>query len=322
MKTIHFGYLLLILSCFWACDEAPKTTQKGTGTSGTITIAVDENLQPIIEDEIRAFEHIHDNAHINARYMPGEDAIKMMINTPDSLALVITTRLLSEAERQIMLKKQRTPRPAMIAKDAIALIIHPDNPDSILNTNQMLDLLSGKANKWNQISTNNKLGDIILAFDHENSSTVRYLQDSVLKGVGISKQAFTAKSNPKVLEYVAKTPNSVGVIGVNWISDHDDKKVVSFLKNVKVVYLQHERACTNLYPEAKPNEHYQPWQAIIGGDCYPLVRRVYAIDCETDFMLGSGFVAYLSHEGQRVLHKAGLYAPYGIQRAVRIKDEM
>ncbi len=54
------------------------------------------------------------------------------------------------------------------------------------------------------------------------TSTVRYVLDSLLPGKTLGKNVIAAKSSPQVISYVADHDNAVGFIGVSWIGDQED----------------------------------------------------------------------------------------------------
>lgn len=319
-RMLSLCIMLIGIFLFWGCDEGAggqvgKNGKKESATSGEIWLAIDENFRPIFDSEIVTFQHRFPDAIIHPLYMPGEDAIELMLRYPDSVAGAISSRPLTKAENDRMSAKKRTVRPTFFASDAIAIVMHPSNPDSVLDRNKMIDILSGKITSWKQVSKENPQNDIILAFDNANSSTAKFIKDSLLNGGELSKKAFAAKTNPELLEYIAKTPNAIGIVGVNWISDHDDPKAIGFLKGVQVAYLETPVQC-KIYGDAT-GRFFQPHQAIIAGKCYPLVRKIYAMDCQTNFGLGIGFFTYLDHEGQRVILKSGLVPAYGVKRVVQ-----
>ena len=43
------------------------------------------------------------------------------------------------------------------------------------------------------------------------------------------------KTNKEVIDYVARTPDAMGVIGVNWLSDRNDTTGLSFSREVRVM---------------------------------------------------------------------------------------
>jgi phosphate transport system substrate-binding protein len=55
------------------------------------------------------------------------------------------------------------------------------------------------------------------------------------------------------------------------------------------------------------SEAYQPYQAYVAQNLYPLIREVVIVSREARTGLGSGFFTYVANDkGQRVVLKAGL----------------
>ncbi len=306
--------IVLIVSC-----NAPVSREKESGngesaTTGEIYITVDENFRPIIDSEINVFQSLYPKAKIHPVYLPGEEAIKRMINS-DSFRLALVTRNLNKEEEAFIKTQNTSNRPMPIAIDAVALIAHKDNKDSVLTTEQYRGILTGKITQWKQINPASALGDIMLVYDDKRSGTVTFIKDSILKGEKLYEKAFTANGSPEVLEYVAKTPNAIGILGVNWVSDSDDKQATGFLKNVKIVGLEST-------PDCKWTSKYiKPYQGLIKANCYPISRYLYSLNREPGFRLGTGFVSFLCNgeNGQRVILKSGLVPYYAVTRNIRIK---
>lgn len=286
------------LAALAACGHDPKERQD-TSTTGTISISVDETLQPIIESQVSAFEGIYRYASINAHYKAEGKVFDDLIN--DSTRIAIVSRKLNDNERAIFEQKKLTPRYTRIAIDAVALIVNNKNQDTLLTLNELRDILTGKVSSWNQINPGSKLKNIALVFDNNNSSTARYVRDTLMAGQPLPPTASATNSHAALIDYVAKNENAIGVLGVNWISDRDDTTSINFLKHVKVVGLSAEANPVNT------DSYFQPYQAYIAQGEYPLIRYWYIISTEGRTGLGTGFASYVaSDRGQRIILKSGL----------------
>lgn len=297
MKNLFLGTLLAVLFTV-SCTERDKSgKQLDTITSGTIKIAVDESLKPLIQAEIDAFEGIYRDAHIEATYISESEAINSMLL--DSSRLAIVTRKLLPHEQAVLDKIKIPGRQMVVAKDGIAFILHNENPDTLLTMQHIQQIFEGQISNWKQISSDNRAGDIEVVFDNPTSGILRYLVDTLKNITAIPKNCFAVKSNEAVIDYVSKKKNAVGLIGVGWVSDAEDSTANSFLKTVRVAGI-----ADGLTPNA---EYFQPYQAYIAQKSYPLSREVVIISREARSGLGSGFLTYVaSDKGQRVVLKAGL----------------
>lgn len=296
MKLMNNMICLFICSLFiFGCSSENKNDDKPT--MGEINISVDESFAPVIDTQLSTFQNIYVDAKVNVRYMPEQRAIEDWLN--DSSRLVIISRKLNKEESDYFKKLEIEPHGTKIFYDAIAVIVNNQNRDTLMSFDKLKDILSGKITKWKQLDPASPLSDIQIIFDNPNSSTVRYIKEQLSDS--LPKNTFAVKTNPEVINYVSKNKNAVGLIGVSWISDHDDSTTNKFLNTIKVVGLK-----SNI-PNVDPNEYYQPYQAYIAQKYYPMIREVYVISREARAGLGSGFAAFIAGEkGQRIFLKAGL----------------
>jgi len=300
---------IMILS---GCGGDPAK-QQDTPTSGTISISVDESFQPIIESEISTFEGIYRYAKINANYKPEGQVIKDLLN--DSTKIAILSRELTPEEKAVFDKQNRVPRYTKIAIDAIALITNKANPDSLMTMEDLKKIFNGETKTWKELNKDSPLGDITIVFDNNNSSTARYVKDSLITGNNLPANTFASNSHQALVSYVEENKNALGVIGVNWVSDFDDSTVVGFLNKIKVVGLSENPA------PVTTEEYYQPYQAYIAQEVYPLRRFLYIISTEGRTGLGTGFASYVaSDKGQRLILKSGLVPATMPVRVVSLGD--
>ena len=130
--------------------------EEETTTSGTITIVGDDSFSHIIEDQLQTFKAQYKDVHITPVYQPEEDAIAFFLK--DSARLAFVTRNLYPAEIKKLEDIKIFPKTNHVATDAIALIVHPDNPDSLLTEKQIKAILEGEHKDWKQLSSKNKAG--------------------------------------------------------------------------------------------------------------------------------------------------------------------
>ncbi|MCS7073079.1 MAG: substrate-binding domain-containing protein [Bacteroidia bacterium] len=305
-QHIWTGCFLCLLT---ACQTNTSTTADDTPTTGNIRIAVDEAFQPVIDSELTAFHHLYPQANISPIYCNEARAFELLLQ--DSVRLIVAARMLRPEERQVFQKAEITPRITQIAKDAVALIVHPSNSDTTLTTEQWQGILSGKITQWSQLGKKKINPDKIdLVFDQSNSGIVRFLQDSILKG-NLPSNAFAKNGHNQVIEHVKQTPNALGLIALNWISDREDSTVNQFLSGIKVLALQ-----------SPLGGYVQPYAAYLRVPEYPLTRSVYIISREAKTGLGTGFVSYVAGEkGQRIILKADLLPATQPIRLIELKQE-
>ncbi len=306
-----FSYAILIMAVVYGCTGSGATGPKETPTSGNIKLVADESFEPIVDSQIAVFEGLYINAHITPEYKPEKDLIADFLR--DSVQTIVTSWKLSDEQLQLLKAQLIEPRTTAIAHDALALVVNKKNLDSLLTYENIQDIFQGKITNWKQLDSKSKLGDISIIFDNNKSGNIRYFREKFNLEGELSSRFYAVNSNPEVIDYVNKTPNSLGIVSVNWISDHEDSLALSFIDKIRVLAIS--------MPYLN-EEYYYPLQGSIYDSSYPFTREINMITRETFAGLGSGFIAFVASEpGQRIVLKAGLLPATMPIRRVQIKNQ-
>jgi phosphate transport system substrate-binding protein len=306
MRYPLLGVMLIIASC----GSMGKKAVNETPTRGNIRIVADESFQPLIEAEVYTFTHLYTGAKIKPVFKPEYDVINDFMN--DSVKVIVTSRKLSDYQIQTLRDTQIVARTTTFAHDAIAIITHPDNHDTLLKYNNVRDIFLGKIKTWKDINQNSKLGDLNIIFDNRKSANIRYFKELFNIKDSLSNNFFAVNNNEEVVNYVSRNPNALGLISVNWISDRDDSTSMSFINKVNVVAVSQQFINDGTF--------YRPHQGSIYEKSYPFVREIYLISRETFSGLGSGFINWACAElGQKIVLKSGLVPATMPIRLVQIK---
>lgn len=304
--------IVTALSCFMilffiaGCESKVKGPTD-TLVSGTIYISVDESFKPVMEEQIRVFEKSYPQAHIIAAYKTEADCFKDLYNDSANRMVIVTRGLNDQEDVYFLDTLKYYPHWDNIANDAVTVIVNSKSNDTLFTLERLRNQLSGKTNREQKI-----------VFDGLNAtSTVRFVMDSILKGEKFDTSVVQAvKSSQQVIDYVAKTENAVGFVGISWVGNPEDSAQVEMLNKVKIVYV----SC--LVCEDKP--FVKPMQASILTRRYPLVRGLYYILKENYNGLGTGFVNFLNQErGQLIFRRAylGTRMDFGVRR-VKINQKL
>ena len=174
----------------------------------------------------------------------------------------------------------------------------------MLTLNQFKDILKGKQKNWN-----NTKEPIKIVFDQIHSANYNFINqliDNQLSKVHI----YAAKSNEEVIQYVKNTPSSIGIIGLNWISDLDDSNVLNFLSGIKIVSLAKD----------ENSKFFQPYPGFITTKEYPLTRDIWMINKGKKSGINTGFVLFMSSEkGQTIVQKESLVPATAPVRLIQFK---
>lgn len=295
-----------------SCNQKRGADRTDTTTSGVARVVTDDCLTPLVKEQVGVFEGLHPEATIELQSTSELEAFKQLY--ADSVRLIVAARDLTSKEKKVLLDKGLLPRSTKIAVDGIALIVNNQNRDTLITTNQFKQILDGKILNWKELSPKSTLGKIQVVFDNAGSSTVRYMRDSISRGKIKSPNVYAQNSNQEVLDYVAKTPNAMGVIGVSWISSTQDTALFSFTNRIRVMSV-------SPFDEADEDNSYLPYPAYLILEKYPFRRDIFMIITDPGGYLPSGFMNFVGGQyGQRLVLKMGMVPANAPMRIVQVKE--
>ena len=204
--------LAAVASMASSCDRHKPTD---SSTSGITTLICDATIQNIISQEVDVFEFTYPKASIMTWYTDEHSAIDSLVTMKSSL--IITARQLTDKQKEYLKTQNRNVRTQQIAVDAIAIIVNTANNIDELSIGELREIMTGKAQRWDDVFPS-KLGKIQVVFDHAGSSTVKYVTDSILRGEKFTDEVYACQNSQEVFKEVEKRKNSIGVIGVSWIT--------------------------------------------------------------------------------------------------------
>lgn len=281
-------------------------------TSGTTTLVCDNTFENIMKQEVDVFEYQYPEAHILARYATQAEALDSLLSL--NTKTIVISRDLTDAERESLKKRQRTPRSTKIAVDAVALIVNPANPVGKLTIPEVADILSGRSRQWNDLQPSD-LGEISVIFDDHNSSLVTYMRDSLLHGGQLGPNVYAQGSIPAVFKTVMENKNAIGILGVSWITSDMSSADLPAKELSEQVMSDTPIQGATLVDSVKvlsiyrPGEAraYKPYQENIFNGTYPLYRQIYMITTGASGSLAGGFYAFVTGDiGQKIIMKTGI----------------
>lgn len=283
-KSFWIRLVALFFICT-GCDEGNKNGPSDTFDNGTIHISVDESFKPVIDSQIQVYESSHPQTKIIADYKPEAECLKDL--KIDSVRMIIATRGYTPAEKAFLNDSMKVDASKeVIARDAIAVVVHPGSKDSVMTMDDLRGILTGANKKYTPVMDGTSA-----------TSTVRFLIDSVLKGGSLTPSTVGAKSSNGVIDYVSKTPNAIGFLGVSWIGNPEDSTQLTYLSKVKVVQIE----------SVDKSKYVTPAQYNIYFRKYPMIRDLTYILKERHLGLGHGFANFLrGQRGQLIFKRAYL----------------
>jgi len=120
----------------------------------------------------------------------------------------------------------------IIARDAIAVIVNPNNPVNELTLKQISDIYSGKITNWKEVGGDDR--PIVRLSRETNSGTHVYFLETVLRLSSkedktlFSTNTLLLPSSEGIIAEVRQNPNAIGYDGLGYVPD--DLKMIAIAK--------------------------------------------------------------------------------------------
>ncbi len=256
----NLGFLFLLL--FILAGVGCQRSRAG------ITVAGSTSVEPFAELLAEEYMARHPTSHI---YVQGGGSTAGIEAVNSHVANIgMSSRSLLPHEKDLYA--------VTIAKDAIAIIVHPKNPVQDLSLEKIRKIFSGKLKNWEELGGLSH--PIILVSREEGSGTREAFQKLVMGKEEISLESLVQDSNGAIRQVVSGDQNAIGYISLG-------------LVNEKVMPLK----ISNVHPSVNNIENGK----------YTLVRPfLFVFNGEPKGESKSFLDFVLSPEAQKLLSKEGL----------------
>ena len=167
------------------------------------------------------------------------------------------SRAMKSEEKQQAEANGITPVEFTVARDAIAVIVNPENPVRQLTLQQISDIYSGKINNWSKVGGDDR--PIVRLSRETNSGTHVYFLETVLRGGDknnptlFSTDTLLLPSSEGIISEVRQNPNAIGYDGLGYIPSDLIKSVIAVARDTSGPYVIPSIATVNdnSYPVAR-----------------------------------------------------------------------
>src|SRR5687767_9914740 len=274
--------LLSTTSCAPSSAEAapePSTTyieNKGSDTIVNLALAWAERYQSE-----------HQDIRISVTGGGSGTGIASLIN--GTVDIANSSRQIKQEEIDEAKSKGTDPIEFIIARDAIAVIVHPDNPVNELTLQQISDIYSGKITNWMDVGGEDR--PIVKLSRETNSGTHVYFLETVLRlGNSEDKTLFSMDtlllpSSEGIIAELRQNPNAIGYDGLGYVP-----------KDLKVIGIAKEEGGSYVLPSI----------ATVNDKSYPIARDLYMYtDGEPIGIIKEYLDWILSPEAQEIVAELG-----------------
>lgn len=232
MKTTTYRKAIVTLGMLLALAALCGCARK---SENTITLAGSTAFQPFAEKLAEQYLATHKDAKINVQ--GGGSAVGIQAALASSAEIGMADLLTLPDEAKALTS-------TVVARDGIAIIVHPKNPLADLTSAQARAVFTGAVTNWKDLSGPDATIRIISR--EEGSGTRKSFQKLVLGDGKLSPNALFQNSNGTIHEAVASNPDAIGYLSIGLV----DSRVKSVSYNG--VAASNQNAKNGTYPLARP----------------------------------------------------------------------
>ncbi|HEY9525681.1 MAG TPA: phosphate ABC transporter substrate-binding protein [Anaerolineales bacterium] len=210
-------YIVLFLVFLTACSS--NSTQNNSNTEAYIENKGSDTIVNLALAWAERYQAEHPEVRISVTGGGSGTGIASLIN--GTVDLANASRKIKEEETSEAQSNGVEPMEHIVARDAIAVIVNPENPVSQLTLKQISDIYSGKIINWSEVGGEDR--PIVRLSRETNSGTHVYFLETVLRlGDGEDKTLFSTDtlllpSSEGIIAEVRQNPNAIGYDGLGYV---------------------------------------------------------------------------------------------------------
>jgi phosphate transport system substrate-binding protein len=183
--------------------------------SKSITITGSTTVLPIAQRAAEAFMDINEDISVSVRGGGSGVGIAALIDGRADIA--DASRPIRTKEIKLAREKGIDPYANVVARDGIAVVVHPDNPVDSISIEDLRKIYTGEIENWKDLGGPSKA--IVVVSRDYSSGTFEVFKELVLEGAKVIDGALMLASNKAVSTTISTTPNSIGYIGLGYLSE-------------------------------------------------------------------------------------------------------
>jgi phosphate transport system substrate-binding protein len=198
----HPIFIFLLLLCM-----AGLPSCRGGRSQKDVIVAGSTSIQPFADKWAEVF--MEKRSDLGVSVQGGGSSAGIQACKSGACQIGMSSRELKSDEKDL--------REIVIARDGLAIIVHPSNPVRGATLAQVQQIFSGDLTNWRLIGGPDK--EITVVTREEGSGTRGAFQELVMGKTRIFRGAITEDSNGTVREIVANDPYSIGFISLGLVND-------------------------------------------------------------------------------------------------------
>lgn len=227
MNIYRLAIILLLCSFIVGCNSTEETS--GSDIPQEVTYIDNKGSDTIVNLALawaERYNQINPDVSISVTGGGSGTGIAALMN--DTVDIANASRSIKPEEIEAIMANGSEPVEFTIARDAIAIVVNPNNPVDKLTLQQISDIYSGKLKNWKEVGGEDR--PIVRLSRETNSGTHVYFLEEVLRlGDKNNKTFFSPEtlllpSSEGIGAEVRQNPNAIGYDGLGYVT-HDMKVV-------------------------------------------------------------------------------------------------
>jgi len=247
---------ITILILLFSASCGPKSSSEGAASDSSGSYIQNKGSDTIVNLALawaEKYQAEHPEVRISVTGGGSGTGIASLINKTVDIANA--SRKIKDEETTEAKSNGVDPVEHIIARDAIAVIVNPENPVSQLTLKQISDIYSGKISNWSEVGGDDR--PIVRLSRETNSGTHVYFLETVIRlGDSKDKTLFSMDtlllpSSEGIVAEVRQNPNAIGYDGLGYVPK--DLKMIAIAKEAGGAYVLPSIATVNdkSYPIAR-----------------------------------------------------------------------
>jgi len=236
-KPLFTGLLLALLVLSVSCSSSSSSPQTSHQTATYIENKGSDTIVNLALAWAEYYQSEHEDVRISVTGGGSGTGIAALMN--GTVDIANASRQIKQEEIETAQSNGIDPIEFVIARDAIAVIVNPENPVNELTLQQISDIYSGKITNWSEVGGEDR--PIVRLSRETNSGTHVYFLETVLR-LGdkdnktlFSRDTLLLPSSEGIIAEVRLNPNAIGYDGLGYVPD--DLKMIAIAKNTDSGYV-------------------------------------------------------------------------------------
>jgi phosphate transport system substrate-binding protein len=286
IPSLIFPLCIILALSLVGCGAQPSDGGNGSEAAGAIENKGSDTLVNLALAWAEEYMKLHPDVRISVTGGGSGTGIAALIN--GTVDIANASRQMKPEEVDSAKGNGITPVEFVVARDAIAVVVHPSNPVDGLTLRQISDIYTRKITNWREVGGKDR--PIVLLSRESNSGTYVYFLENVIRmgdkdsELLFSPDTLLMPSSEGISAEVRQNPNAIGYDGLGYVTP--DQKMIAVSTDADGPYV---------LPSVETVNDYS----------YPIARPLYMYTAGEPIGRVKAYLEWVRGEGQAIVPRLG-----------------